>query len=72
MIYGCATKPHNGLFMMICATFPVRADEWLFFNDSDELCKGTITNIFNIKSNGKMIMPAGNYGVLPGIFAKPC
>ena len=50
------------------AALPVGVDEWLFFNERDELCEGTITNIFIIKANGKIITPASNCGVLLGIF----
>ena len=50
------------------ATLPVGVDEWLFFNECDELCEGTITNIFIIKAKGKMITPARNRGVLPRVF----
>ena len=50
------------------AALPVGVDEWLFFNERDELCEGTITNIFIIKAKGKMITPASNCGVLPGVF----
>ena len=50
------------------AALPGGVDEWLFFNERDELCEGTITNIFIIKANGKIITPASNSGVLLGIF----
>ena len=45
-------------------------DEWLFFNEHDELCKGTIINLFVTCSDGKVVTPSVCSGVLLGIFRR--
>ena len=58
----------RALYDEMRAALPDAVDEWLFFNDRDELCEGTITNIFVTKANGEMVTPAAGCGLLPGVF----
>ncbi|MEM7241431.1 MAG: aminotransferase class IV [Pseudomonadota bacterium] len=46
---------------------PGGIDELIYFNEQDELCEGTITNIF-IPKRGKLITPQKDCGLLPGTF----
>ena len=59
---------HRALYNDMRAKLPTGVSEWLFFNERDELCEGTITNIFITQSNGKIVTPALSCGLLPGIF----
>ncbi|WP_425081089.1 aminotransferase class IV family protein [Ruegeria arenilitoris] len=49
------------------ATLPQGIDEVLFLNERDELCEGTITNLFLHMPDGRRLTPALSSGVLPGI-----
>jgi 4-amino-4-deoxychorismate lyase len=42
-------------------------DEYLFLNERDEVCEGTITNIFVTLEDGRRITPPLSSGLLPGI-----
>ncbi|WP_299077228.1 aminotransferase class IV family protein [uncultured Ruegeria sp.] len=42
-------------------------DELLFLNEHDELCEGTITNLFVVMQDGERLTPALSCGLLPGI-----
>ncbi|WP_120632049.1 aminotransferase class IV family protein [Ruegeria sp. EL01] len=42
-------------------------DELLFLNEHDELCEGTITNLFVVTVDGRRLTPALSCGLLPGI-----
>lgn len=42
-------------------------DEVLFLNELDELCEGTISNLFVEKQDGRILTPALSSGLLPGI-----
>lgn len=42
-------------------------DELLFLNQRDELCEGTITNLFVARADGQMVTPPLACGVLPGV-----
>ncbi len=48
------------------AQLPEGVDEWLFLNDRDALCEGTITNLF-VQSGDTLLTPPLSCGVLPGI-----
>ncbi|WP_343081192.1 aminotransferase class IV family protein [Ostreiculturibacter nitratireducens] len=48
------------------AALPTGIDEFLFLNERDELCEGTITNIFFDLGEGLMTPPLAS-GCLPGI-----
>jgi para-aminobenzoate synthetase/4-amino-4-deoxychorismate lyase len=43
--------------------------EVLFFNERDELCEGSFTNVFIVK-DGEMLTPALRSGLLPGVLRK--
>ena len=47
------------------AAMPNGVDELIYFNEQDELCEGTITNIF-LPRRGKLITPPVDCGLLPG------
>ncbi|SFM47039.1 aminotransferase class IV family protein [Shimia aestuarii] len=49
------------------ATLPKGVDEVLFLNERDELCEGTITNLFVTLETGEMVTPPLSCGVLPGV-----
>ncbi len=45
---------------------PDRVDEVIFLNQQDELCEGTITNVF-IDRGGVLLTPPTRCGLLPGV-----
>nr|WP_321254404.1 aminotransferase class IV family protein [uncultured Ruegeria sp.] len=49
------------------ASLPAGTDELIFLNELDELCEGTITNLFIETSRGQHLTPALTCGLLPGI-----
>ena len=49
------------------AALPPGIDELLFLNERDELCEGTIVNLFLHMPDGRRLTPALSCGVLPGI-----
>lgn len=49
------------------ASLPAQVDEVLFLNERDELCEGTITNLFLTMPDGQCLTPALSSGLLPGI-----
>jgi 4-amino-4-deoxychorismate lyase len=49
------------------AALPDGVDEYLFVNEQDEVCEGTITNIFVTLEDGRRITPPLSSGLLPGI-----
>ncbi|KIC41642.1 4-amino-4-deoxychorismate lyase [Ruegeria sp. ANG-R] len=49
------------------AGLPDGVDELLFLNERDELCEGTITNLFLTMPDGRQLTPALRSGLLPGI-----
>ncbi len=49
------------------ASLPDGIDEELFFNEREELCEGTITNLFVEMPNGRRLTPLLSCGLLPGI-----
>nr|WP_252737713.1 aminotransferase class IV family protein [Citreicella sp. C3M06] len=48
------------------ASRPAGIDEVLFFNTQDELCEGSISNVF-LQINGQKLTPAVSSGLLPGV-----
>lgn len=46
---------------------PDEVDELLFFNDREELCEGTITNVFVRLEQGDLVTPPLSSGLLPGV-----
>ncbi|MBY6082450.1 aminotransferase class IV family protein [Ruegeria arenilitoris] len=49
------------------AEMPDGVDELLFLNERDELCEGTITNLFVEIDGGRLLTPPVAAGLLPGI-----
>lgn len=49
------------------ASLPGGVDELVFLNERDELCEGTITNLFLEMPGGQRLTPALSSGLLPGI-----
>ena len=49
------------------AALPDGQDEWLFLNERDEVCEGSITNIFVTMADGTRVTPRQSCGLLPGI-----
>lgn len=49
------------------AEMPDSIDELLFLNERDELCEGTITNLFIETREGRRLTPPLSSGLLPGI-----
>lgn len=49
------------------AALPPGLDEWLFLNERDELCEGTITNLFLERLDGTWWTPPLRSGCLPGV-----
>ncbi len=49
------------------AALPKGIDELLFLNERDELCEGTITNLFVTTQDGLRLTPPLTSGLLPGI-----
>lgn len=50
------------------AEMPDGVDELLFLNERDEVCEGTITNLFVRLHNGASVTPPLSSGCLPGVF----
>lgn len=49
------------------AALPDGIDELLFLNERDELCEGTITNLFVTTQTGESLTPPLSSGLLPGV-----
>lgn len=49
---------------------PDGIDELLFLNEREEVCEGTITNVFVTNPDGDCFTPPLSSGVLPGVFRK--
>lgn len=49
------------------AALPPGIDEWLFLNEQNDLCEGTITNLFLGADPRDLRTPAQQSGLLPGI-----
>lgn len=50
------------------ADLPDGVQEWLFLNERDELCEGTICNVVLTMSDGTRLTPALTSGCLPGVY----
>ena len=46
---------------------PEGVDELLFLNERDEVCEGTITNVFVHGADGAHVTPPLSCGLLPGV-----
>ncbi len=56
----------RALYDTVRADLPEGIDEMIFLNERDEVCEGTITNIF-IEKEGVLVTPPLSSGVLPGV-----
>lgn len=52
------------------ATLPPAIDEAIFLNERDELCEGTITNLFVERDDGVLLTPPLSSGCLPGVLRR--
>ncbi|PSL21953.1 aminotransferase class IV [Shimia abyssi] len=50
------------------AALPDGVQEWVFLNERDEICEGTITNIAVETQDGVVLTPPVASGVLPGVY----
>ncbi|WP_299419136.1 aminotransferase class IV family protein [uncultured Shimia sp.] len=50
------------------ADLPDGVQEWLFLNERDELCEGTICNVVLTMPDGARLTPALTSGCLPGVY----
>ncbi|EBA15859.1 hypothetical protein RSK20926_14549 [Roseobacter sp. SK209-2-6] len=57
----------RGLYDQVRASLPLGVDELLFLNERDEVCEGTITNLFVTLQNGQRVTPPLTSGLLPGV-----
>ncbi|MGR3759981.1 aminotransferase class IV family protein [Roseobacteraceae bacterium NS-SX3] len=49
------------------AALPATVDELVFLNQRGEACEGTITNLFAVLRDGRMVTPPVSSGLLPGV-----
>ena len=57
---------HRALYDVTRRNLPAHLDEIIFANERDEVCEGTITNLFFDFGNGLVTPPLAS-GVLPGV-----
>ncbi len=57
----------RAVYDMARAGLPLSVDELLFLNERDELCEGTITNLFLTMPDGRRLTPSLRCGLLPGV-----
>ncbi|GAB5437484.1 aminotransferase class IV family protein [Falsiruegeria mediterranea] len=57
----------RALYDQVRANLPQGVDELLFLNERDEVCEGTITNLFVKLRNGLAVTPPLSSGCLPGV-----
>ena len=57
----------RALYDQARASLPAGVDEMLFLNERDEVCEGTITNIFLKLRSGPVVTPPLSSGCLPGV-----
>lgn len=57
---------NRGLYDDARATLPKDIDEMIFLNERDEVCEGTITNVF-VQKGDVLLTPPLASGLLPGI-----
>ena len=58
---------NRALYDRARTALPEGVDEYLFLNEQDELCEGTITNVFVTRQDGRRVTPPLSSGLLPGI-----
>ncbi len=57
----------RAVYDMARAGLSAGVDELLFLNERDELCEGTITNLFLTMPDGTQLTPTLQCGLLPGV-----
>jgi 4-amino-4-deoxychorismate lyase len=57
----------RALYDQARADLPQGLDEWLFLNERDEVCEGTISTVFVTLADGARVTPPLSSGLLPGI-----
>lgn len=57
----------RALYDVARETLPDGVDELLFINENNEVCEGTITNVFVTMPDGRQLTPPTRCGLLPGI-----
>jgi 4-amino-4-deoxychorismate lyase len=62
---GVKTTERN-MYNAVRAALPVGVHEMIFLNEREEVCEGTITNIF-LDRDGRLLTPPLANGVLPGV-----
>ena len=60
---------NRGLYDAERANLPHGIDEFIYLNERNEICEGTITNIF-VKKAGQWITPPLSSGCLPGVLRR--
>ena len=50
------------------ARLPAGIDEVIFFNEREEICEGTITNLVLTREDGTRLTPPVSSGCLPGVY----
>jgi len=58
---------HRAVYDNARATLPQGIDEYIFLNENNEFCEGTITNLFVDSGPGPLSTPPVANGLLPGI-----
>lgn len=58
---------NRGLYDQARNSLPRGTHEWIFLNEREELCEGTITNLFIVNNDGERLTPPLSSGVLPGV-----
>ena len=56
----------RGVYDAARAAMPAEADEVILLNEADQVCEGSITNLFLLRA-GKMLTPPVACGLLPGV-----
>ncbi len=57
----------RAIYDQVRADLPQGVDELLFLNERDEVCEGTITNLFLKLRTGPVVTPPLSSGCLPGV-----
>ena len=60
----------RSLYDRVRETLPAGIDEAIFLNERDELCEGTITNLFLERDDGVLLTPPVSSGCLPGVLRR--
>jgi len=58
---------NRGVYDRARAALPAGVDEVLFLNERDEVCEGSITNLFVALPDGVRVTPPLTCGLLPGV-----